>query len=165
MSRALALSRASAALSRVTPIPADCGLLCDARCCRGGSEAVMILYPGEEKLFTIRKGFTVLIGDTQAGPVFSLRCGGRCRRKHRPFACRIYPLVPYIGKDGIPRAVPDPRARYVCPLLRGNHLSREFRSAASRAVRLLCRDRDIKTFIARYSATLEEYSKFTGDVL
>ena len=164
MSRALRYSRAYAALARVTPIPADCGRLCGARCCGGGEEHVMLLYPGEEARLQNRDGFVLRPEETPAGPAFSLRCSGHCRRRLRPFACRIYPLVPYIGKDGVPRAVRDPRARYLCPLLSGRFISREFRRAAAKAVRILCRDREIRSFIRRYSAVLDEYSKFTGDV-
>jgi hypothetical protein len=48
MDAVTAYKRAYARLGRLTPIPADCGKLCGKRCCQGGEDDGMILFPGEE---------------------------------------------------------------------------------------------------------------------
>ncbi len=50
------LLRAREILRDVTPLPADCGMYCGAACCaspeEGADETGMLLFPGEEALYT-----------------------------------------------------------------------------------------------------------------
>ena len=110
-----ALFSAREKLNYVTPLKRDCGRVCGARCCRSceGEETGMLLFPGEEELYTGREGWQVL--DTETGRLAV--CPGRCDRDERPLACRLFPLLPVI-RDGHVKAAVDQRARAVCPLAR-----------------------------------------------
>jgi hypothetical protein len=44
-------------LEHSTPLKFDCGQLCGSRCCSGGNEAGMCLYPGEETMLEKHGGF------------------------------------------------------------------------------------------------------------
>ena len=95
-----ALFSAREKLNDVTPLKRDCGRVCGARCCRSceGEETGMLLFPGEEELYTGREGWQVL--DTETGRLAV--CPGRCDRDERPLACRLFPLLPVI-RDGAVR--------------------------------------------------------------
>ena len=110
-----ALRKALELTAEVTPLKADCGKVCGARCCRSleEEETGMLLFPGEEEAFAGKPGWTVR--ETKAGPL--VICPGKCNRAERPLACRIFPLLPLI-REGAVRVAADQRARAVCPLLR-----------------------------------------------
>ena len=40
-------------LEEVTPLPADCGQLCGAACCKGDDETGMYLFPGERVMYRV----------------------------------------------------------------------------------------------------------------
>jgi hypothetical protein len=64
-------------------------------------------------------------------------CDGQCDRNHRPLACRLFPLLPYVTEAGRVKAMYDPSAFAVCPLvqMRANvRLQRDF----VRRVRRVC---------------------------
>lgn len=122
-----------ALLDNVTPLLTDCGFLCDARCCKGGSNDGMLLFPGEESLLLEtaepgsipgeRRGWrltdsNIQVPDTHE-PVKLLVCNGRCDRRFRPMACRMFPLLPWLDRQGRVRIRPDLRAYATCPLLSG----------------------------------------------
>ena len=112
------------ALERTTPLRKDCGALCAGRCCKGGPEDGMLLFPGEEALYPendLPIGWTVRdseirLPDRQA-PIRLLVCNGKCDRTRRPASCRIFPLLPFVDEDGFVHADPDMRAFTMCPLL------------------------------------------------
>ena len=134
-----------AMLDAVTPLFSDCGALCDARCCKGGSEDGMLLFPEEALLFEERiatvaaspgapsemaepgvsgaepgdwrltESQIVLPGTRE--PLKLLVCNGRCSRSFRPMACRMFPLLPWMDRHGRIRIRPDLRAYALCPLL------------------------------------------------
>ena len=158
--------RAYARLGRETPLGADCGSLCGARCCGGGEESGMLVYPGEEALLSGLPFLRLKEESLFEKPVYFAVCLGKggCERKNRPFSCRIFPLVPYIGPQGGLRIITDPRARYICPLAAdGGGVTAAFRQAVRRAVSVLCADDEIKSYITEYSAVLDEYERFTGE--
>ena len=91
----------------VTPVPVDCGQLCDKACCKG-DDSGMFLFPGEKEVFNLLNPDWVRIektdftydynGKTYTTPI--AMCQGYCDRYQRPLACRIFPLTPYLDKSG-----------------------------------------------------------------
>ena len=47
-----AVLTARALLSNLTPLKSDCGRLCGGACCQGDDATGMLLFPGEEALYT-----------------------------------------------------------------------------------------------------------------
>lgn len=152
-------AEAYAALATVTPIPADCGKLCNNKCCHGDEEHGMILFPGEAEFLGIKCQKSEMNGET----VGFFTCSGTCHRNRRPLSCRIYPFAPYY-KDGVLSVIPDPRAKYICPLLQADAIGfvqEEFVSAIHTAFTALLQSSEIETMLVRYSEMLDEYKKFT----
>jgi hypothetical protein len=111
----------------VTPLKKDCGVLCDAACCKDGEEeAGMLLFPGEEQLlsdadFAKIEDSNCEFGKTGVAKLFV--CNGVCDRHLRPLACRIFPLLPYRHAGEPLKLIMDPRARGMCPLSRSLEVS------------------------------------------
>ncbi|MBQ8751588.1 MAG: hypothetical protein IJZ13_00605 [Clostridia bacterium] len=135
----------------VTPLSVDCGQLCSGACCKGGDEpAGMRLFPGEETAFD---GAAVI--DTPDGGRL-LTCSGRCDREKRPLACRIFPLFPYLSADGRIRAVWDPRALRLCPLVQARYTpDRAFIRAVRRAGRRLTATPEGRRFLQENAAEID----------
>jgi hypothetical protein len=152
------IEQALALLEDVTPLHTDCGQVCDGRCCQPSADSIgMLLLPGEEKLL-VGEDFTI----TAADGGMLLTCDGHCRREMRPFACRIFPLFPYVGEDGRVRAVYDPRSYRLCPLTQNCAnvpLRRDFVRAVRRAGRLLMRDPACAAFLRANSREIDELSR------
>ena len=167
-----------ALLDDLTPLAADCGTVCDAACCRDCSG--MRLFPGEEgviaSLMSETDGFTF----RQAGQDTLLVCNGHCWRGIRPLACRIFPLFPYVDEKGRVKAVYDPRAWRVCPLVKECRpvsvggvtpsestvadktytLQRPFVRAVRRIGRLLMQDDRCRTFLMEQSREIDDINRF-----
>ncbi len=94
-------------LSFSTPLKKDCGKLCDKSCCKGDNETGMLLFPFEKTELSVieKNGVRLAV------------CDGKCDRDKRPLSCRIFPVFPYITKDGKIKVVPDLRGNGVCPLI------------------------------------------------
>ena len=137
----------------VTPLPKDCGAVCGALCCTGDGDEGMLLFPGEEALLD-----PACVRPAEGGrPLFV--CGGRCDRERRPLSCRLFPLFPLVTPEGRIKAVYDPRAYRLCPLVRLNahvRLRRDFVRAVRRAGRLLMRDPAARAFLTAQSREIEE---------
>ena len=160
-------------LNKVTPLRKDCGLLCARACCQGSDHETlgMYLFPGEEIMFKNDKNakayFKIIqtelrvSGESEKGQaVLLLSCEGRCDRNLRPIACRLFPLIPYLGEKNILRIKIDPRARGICPLVNTNDLkitTSLFRAEARKASQLLAKDQEIRAFIKALSLLLDEY--------
>ena len=144
MSAIDAVLAARALVQDCTPLTADCGRLCGAACCRGDEATGMLLFPGEETLYAPCDFARVLPASFSLGgqPAQLLVCQGRCDRKNRPLACRLFPLFLTFKPDGSTRLRLDRRARAVCPLtdygIRA--LDPAFRQAARQAYDLLLAD-------------------------
>ena len=119
MSETHAVLAARELLESLTPLKTDCGRLCQGACCQGDEATGMLLFPGEEALYAdctfarvVPTGFS--LGGT---PAQLLVCDGRCDRKNRPLACRLFPLFLAFTKGGGTRVRMDTRAAAVCPLV------------------------------------------------
>lgn len=146
-----------AVLGEETPLREDCGQVCGAACCRGASdgEQGMLLFPGEP----VPPFGRVL--NAAGGRLFV--CEESCRRKQRPLACRLFPLFPALDKDGRVRAIYDPRAFRLCPLLREREhirLERTFVRAVRRSGRLLAADSHCRAFLHSQTEQLREMDRF-----
>lgn len=153
---------------KLTPLTIDCGTVCSGACCRNlvacaeERSSGMLLFPGEE---AFREGVFPDCGGTvvPAGVDRLYLCGGACRREQRPLACRIFPLFPALGQNGRIRAVYDPRAWRVCPLVKGRRyipLERNFVRTVRKAGRMVSRTHEDRAFLARQTAEIEEFNRF-----
>lgn len=154
------IARANLVIGDATPLPVDCGQLCGAACCHGDEDAGMLLFPGEMVRLAGVPSFRLFRIRYMGGRAWHLTCDGTCDRELRPLACRIFPLAPYIDEQGIISAVPDPRARRMCPLADGEHLDRRFRRRVAKAFDLLAEEPKILEFMRRLSLELEELRRF-----
>lgn len=149
------LAQARDLLEDITPLATDCGRVCDGRCCHPSEQATgMRLFPGEEEM-AVAAGFRVV--PTEDGGAL-LECDGTCDRTSRPLACRMFPLFPYVEEGGRVRAVYDPRAWHLCPLVREcAHvpLRREFVRAVRRAGRLLMANPACAAFLQQQSREID----------
>jgi len=149
-----------------TPLKFDCGMLCNSRCCQGGDEAGMCLYPGEECMLDKSSDFLSIRKEKLLDmDVLFAVCGGKCDRRSRPLACRIFPYVPYLDPGGRLTIIEDPRAKYLCPLLMEPFelkIDKIFRRKVKNVFQLLAEDNDIKCFLTVLSSVLDEYGKFTS---
>ena len=120
-------------LDRVSPVPYDCGKLCDCVCCMpAGDELGIYLLPGEEKLFTGKEDWITWnydnvdeyeFPDSWSGKVAFLSCNTPpvCDRKMRPLQCRTYPVAPHILEDEMLILIlSDMEVPYTCPLIKEN---------------------------------------------
>jgi len=150
--------------SRLTPLEADCGRLCRARCCRGGENDGMILFPHEETLLQTAGFLTIQSRELRGNPCAFAVCGGHCIRALRPLSCRIFPLAPRFSGRKI-TVTDDPRARAICPLLEPElikNIRPEFEAAVLAAFTILLDVPDMPEFLRSYSEMLDDYRKFLG---
>ena len=156
MSETHAVLAARELLESLTPLKTDCGRLCQGACCQGDEATGMLLFPGEETLYAPCDFARVLPASFSLGgqPAQLLVCQGRCDRKNRPLACRLFPLFLTFKPDGSSRLRLDRRARAVCPLTDYGMkaLDPAFRQAARRAYDLLLEDE----VCAKYLKALDE---------
>ena len=102
-------------LKDITPLNQDCGRFCGGACCQCDEDGQggMLLFPEEEALYSpLPEGFSIISDDSVFPGGRLLTCLGRCDRKTRPLACRLFPLLP--ARDG---ARLDRRGWAVCPLM------------------------------------------------
>ena len=156
MSETHAVLAARELLESLTPLKTDCGRLCQGACCQGDEATGMLLFPGEEALYEGCAFARVVPTDFSLGgtPAQLLVCDGRCDRKNRPLACRLFPLFLKFREDQTPVLRMDARARAVCPLTDYGMkaLDPEFKQAARRAYDLLLEDK----VCAAYLRALDE---------
>lgn len=151
---------AYALLENVTPTRADCGKKCGAACCEDSEEGTgMYLYPGEERMLFPCPSWAKIepsgffYDDKEA---LILSCEGRCDRRLRPLACRIFPLVPYKKPGERMKIIFDPRATAMCPLL-PSELTPAFIENVTRAMRAVLNLREGRAFIEAQSRLIDEY--------
>ncbi|MCH5212423.1 MAG: hypothetical protein J1G06_05370 [Oscillospiraceae bacterium] len=153
-----------------TPIPVDCGKLCNAACC-SGDDSGMFLFPGEKEVFKLLKpsGFRIEYSDLTYNDGGIIRktpiifCEGNCDRYVRPLACRIFPLTPVIDKNGKIEIITDPRAKSICPLAKTFYLSEydeNFLKAVKKAFTLLSKNKHVMAFLYEYTDYINEFRRF-----
>ena len=153
-----------------TPIPADCGKLCDKACCKG-DDCGMFLFPGEEEVYKLLSPKWIGIepsdftydynGKTYNVPIAF--CKGVCDRYQRPLSCRIFPVTPHFDANGDLEIIMDPRAKSVCPLAKGLYLEdldSNFIKKVKKTFILLLKNKRFKTFMRAYSSYIDEFLRF-----
>ncbi|NLG53669.1 MAG: hypothetical protein GX541_06805 [Clostridiales bacterium] len=156
-------NKAYAILGNITPLDIDCGLICGSLCCKGDNMRGMILFYGEDRLLK-PSDYSISTKSMKGIDIRFAVCRGRCNRNTRPLSCRIYPLAPRYDGENLTVA-PDPRAKYICPLLLpevSEQIKPEFAAAVRDAFLCLIGDKDFGDMLIRYSEMLDEYEKFTG---
>lgn len=147
-----------------TPIAADCGRLCRSRCCRGGDNDGMLLFPGEEQVSREQTFLTVEMREMRGIDAGFAVCKGRCIRPLRPLSCRIFPYAPRLEDDGRITVRPDPRARRICPLLTPDaeeFIEDSFLEKIVEVFEFLRRELpDMDEFLREYNAMLDDYERF-----
>ncbi len=113
-------------LDQVTPLKKDCGILCNKKCCAEWEKGVgMYLLPGEEQMFSQDETWLdweahscddYRFAPSWTGVVYFVKCNTACPRDKRPFACRTFPLAPYLTDKGVLQIVFDHHSLHVCPL-------------------------------------------------
>jgi len=143
-----------------TPLITDCGRICGHICCSVSDAGEgMYLFPYERVMFGKNTPFAkVCECDFVAGgkAVDFLTCDGRCERDARPLACRIFPLVPYVTKEGELKVIFDPRAVGFCPL-ENKKITRKFKKQVRNVALLLFKVSDTREFLIAQSRLIDEY--------
>ncbi len=150
-----------------TPIPSDCGMLCNKACCESGDtdDTGMYLFPGEKTFFLSNPDFKVIQSDFTYGNKNAdiVICKTACMRDARPLSCRIFPLIPYYReKDGL-SIIQDPRAYGMCPLAEREafqYLDPHFIKKVTKTFRLLTKFSEVRLFLEGLSDILDDYLKF-----
>lgn len=149
-------------LNNRTPIKADCGKLCNRRCCSDEEceDMGMYLFSGEEKMFLNEKGFKIEESEFEVNGKKTkvLFCDGSCNRKNRPLSCRIFPLFPYITTRGELKVVKDIRSKSICPLYEAemSDFSHSFIRGVKHIGELLSEDSECFDFLFELSRLLDE---------
>lgn len=153
----------------ITPLPADCGGLCDKACCRG-DDGGMYLFPGEERVYRLLKPDWIRIENSDFTYKFNGEektvkiafCNGECDRYQRPLACRIFPLTPYF-KDDTLTVITDPRSKSVCPLGKALGISdydRRFVRNVKNSFVLLSKNAEFRAFLREYTEYIDDIGRF-----
>ncbi len=146
-----------ALLGDLTPLTADCGEVCGAACCGGGAGDGMLLFPNEASWM----GYTEEVTRENGRELFV--CDGHCDRDRRPLSCRIFPLFPILTDEGRIKAVYDPRAYRLCPLLQLQYnvrLDRRFVRAVRAVGRRVANAPDGLAFLKEQTAEIAEINRF-----
>ncbi len=156
-------NRIYSTLGTLTPLRGDCGRACNKACCEGDKDGDgMYLFPFEEVMYNPLPHWAA-ISETdfeydkdKFAPLFS--CDGVCDRSLRPLSCRIFPLTPYIAKDGELEVIVDPRANGMCPLsaLYVEDFEEDFVKAVEEVGKILLTNPDTKKFLESFSRMLDE---------
>ncbi|OPX94185.1 MAG: hypothetical protein A4E53_00100 [Pelotomaculum sp. PtaB.Bin104] len=119
-------------LDDITPLAVDCGRLCGAACCTEWEQgAGVYLLPGEEGMFSGLEEWLAReersIGEYGFRPgsksrSYIIRCNGTCPRERRPFACRTFPVTPYLSPEGKFELRLDEAAVLLCPLVKAGDI-------------------------------------------
>ncbi|MBE5807127.1 MAG: hypothetical protein E7317_02170 [Clostridiales bacterium] len=150
--------RARAAIPS-TPLAFDCGSRCGAACCSADEDGQggVWLLPGEDALLE-----DVSWGHVVPAPTAPmLMCDGPCDRDARPLLCRIFPLTPFVRKDGSIGVRTDARAAAVCPLARGGKRAMlpAFVRDVEEVVRILMREETTRAVLEEWMRLEREYRR------
>ena len=137
----------------LTPLRADCGVLCGKACCKGDNLTGMRLFPGEES--------TLKVTVTEDGGRLAV-CDGSCYRFDRPLACRIFPFFPCVDEEGNVYVELDMRAKRLCPLV--EHADEvkfdpRFLRAVERVGKILVKDKACFDFLLKNTEEIDMFAK------
>lgn len=153
-------------LENLTPLPFDCGRLCDGACCKGDEESGMYLFPFEERFYIGNDNFKITKSDllySDGKNVLHIACIGPCKRCERPISCMIFPLIPYYKKGSPVKVILDPRAKGVCPLLypeTKGYIQDSFYKEILLFAKYLVKTPKGADFLENVSLILDDYLKF-----
>ena len=140
-------------VGELTPLRADCGVLCGGACCKGDDQTGMRLFPHEQT--------TLHVIETDG--VRLAVCDGRCDRTKRPLACRIFPFFPTIDEKGRVFVEPDTRAARLCPMLAHSDelvFDPRFFKAVKQVGKILSKDAECRAFLQEITAEIDTYRAF-----
>lgn len=143
-------------LGDLTPLRADCGLLCGGACCKGDGETGMRLFPHEES--------SLLVTETPDGGRLCI-CDGTCERTKRPLACRIFPFFPTVDEKGRIYVEPDMRAVRLCPLIENAEeivFDPRFFRALRRVGKILAQDPECRAYLRAVTEEIDTFAAFLG---
>ncbi len=162
-------------LDRVSPVPYNCGILCNAACCSCGNDDESLgiyLLPGEDKVhprqdswlsWSAENAEDYEFPDSWHGKVYFVRCKTPpiCPREKRPMQCRTFPLTPHIDEDGVLSLIlNDGELPYLCPLIEEEiELSPDFVKATYTCWKHLIRDPLIYDLV-REDSEYREYRQY-----
>ena len=157
-SKSACIKKAYEFLENVTPVKFDCGKICNKKCCKGNDNDGMLLFPGEEELFSDNSNFEIYYDSRYE--CTAIRCKGFCNRNERPLSCRIFPYLIYTDeKSGNHAVAPDIRALDFCPLLIEKYdFDRKFLRALRLASHKLCENTEISDFIQKITKKLTDFN-------
>lgn len=141
-------------LGDLTPLKADCGVLCGCACCKGDQNTGMRLFPYEESDLEIKS-------DTDGGRIAV--CDGTCDRNKRPLACRIFPFFPTIDENGKIFVEEDYRATLLCPMIEHRDeiiFDRRFLKALKKIGKILSKDKECREFLYKITEEIDMYRAF-----
>ncbi len=141
-------------LGDLTPLRADCGVLCGGACCKGDERTGMRLFPHEQT--------TLLVQELPDGGRLAV-CDGTCDRMNRPLACRIFPFFPTIDEKGRIFVETDDRAARLCPLLSHSEeiiFDPRFFKALKKVGKLLAKDAACRAFLEDATAEIDTFRAF-----
>lgn len=144
-------------LGDLTPLKADCGVLCGRACCKGDENTGMRLFPFEETELTVK----VLEGGARLAV-----CGGTCQRDKRPLACRIFPFFPTIDEKGRIFVEADFRGKRLCPLITHSDeiiFDKRFFKAIKKVGKILAKDEACRKFLIESTEEIDTYRAFLGE--
>ncbi|MGN1098595.1 MAG: hypothetical protein ACI4SS_06845 [Clostridia bacterium] len=151
-------------LEDVTPIKADCGLLCDKACCKVEEEITgMYLFPEENVMFRDLPPYARLYDtdfEYDYGRYADLfTCDGHCDRSRRPLACRIFPLLPYWHEGEEMKIIVDPRGKGMCPMARTlevKDFDPDFVDAVTRSMNIIMKNKQARNFVDALSRQIDD---------
>lgn len=141
-------------LGDLTPLKVDCGVICDCACCKGDENIGMILFPFEKTELNVKT--------TEGGKRLAI-CDGKCNRKKRPLACRIFPFFPTVDEKGRVFVEKDIRATRICPLITHSDeiiFDPRFFKALKKVGKLLAKDENCLKFLKDTTEEIDFLSKF-----
>ena len=155
-------------LSRLTPLPFDCGRLCGGACCEGDNDSGMYLFPFEENFYKGKTDFEILDSEllySDNTPVKFICCTNSCNRDFRPISCRIFPLFPYYKKDTGLKVIIDPRAKSICPITypeTEKYIQKAFYREVELFAKYLIKTQKGADFLESVSCILDDFINFRG---
>ncbi|MCR5150341.1 MAG: hypothetical protein K6B52_03850 [Clostridiales bacterium] len=138
-----------ALLRNTTPLTADCGILCERRCCKGTENKGMLLFPGENTDLEVK----------ETGEKRLAVCEGNCSRGSRPLSCMIFPFFPVIDEQGIISVDFDYRGVSVCPLITNGDVvsfNKKFFRNLLKAGKLLAKNDKFRKFMEDVTEEINE---------